>query len=301
MIEDHSQHSLGRFVSLRVAMLCLAGALLLALAASGPALAQLKGDFTVFAQCPASTPEVQVCIYAVNTGKQLQIGKVKIPINKAITLQGGVIVDEETGQEKLVRAANGETLSKTALNVPGGIAGIVETQGLTPALKASLEKLIKEGLTGVTATPELVGTPTISRTNLLFEEGIALGLPIRIKLSNPFLGSECYVGTQASPVTLQLTTGTTSPPQPNEPIAGSAGELELKDQGQIVVVKSYKLVDNAFSAPGTTGCGGSMNSVYVDPAVDTGIGLPAASGQNTAILEGTMQSGSAEEVLKQMK
>ena len=134
-------------------------------------------------------PEVSACIHATNTGEELHIGKVVIPINKAITFQGGSIEDPYTGQEKFVGAYNGETLSKTPLSVPGGLA-VVNHTGFPKGLQEFYEKLINEGLTGVTATIELAGSPTINLPNLLQEQDVALGLPIRIKLSDIFLGEE---------------------------------------------------------------------------------------------------------------
>jgi len=43
-----------------------------------------------------------------------------VPITNTFTLQGGAIENEETGAEAFVGALNGETLSKTPQNVPGG-------------------------------------------------------------------------------------------------------------------------------------------------------------------------------------
>jgi len=296
MIHDHLRH----LASPRKVLLCLSAATLLMLSLAAPALAQLKGDFTVFAQCQVKNPEVDLCIHATSSSGELKVGKVTIPITKAITLQGGTIVDDVTGQEKFVGAANGETLSKAAQAVPGGLSAVVDPTGLPKTLRESYEKLFTEGLTGVTATIELVGLPTISLTNLVQEEDVALGLPVEVKLSNPFLGNECYIGSQADPLMLELTTGTTSPPGPNAPISGTAGALSFEDADEIVVIDGYRLVDNAFAVPGAKGCGG-INSAFIDPAVDAQVGLPAAAGRNTAILEGTMQVAASSDVINQMK
>jgi hypothetical protein len=296
MINSRLRH----LTSLRRMMLFLSATALLALSLAAPALAQLKGDWVVFAQCQVKNPEVSFCIHATNTGGELQIGKVTIPINKAITFQGGSIEDPNTGQEKFVGAYNGETLSKTPLSVPGGLAAVVDPTSLPKGLHEVYEKLITEGLTGVTATIELVGNPGISLANLLQEQDVALELPIRVKLSNPFLGEECYIGSQANPVTLALTTGTTSPPKPNKPITGTAGTLSFEDSSEILVIAGYQLVDNAFSVPGAAGCGG-IYSAFIDPAVNARMGLPSAAGHNTAVLSGTMQVAAASDVINQMK
>ena len=48
---------------------------------------------------------------------------------------------------------------------------------------------------------------------------------------------------------LHLTTGTTSPAFPNQPITGSRGTLEGAGKGKIVKIKGNSLVDNNFAVP----------------------------------------------------
>jgi hypothetical protein len=291
MIRDH----LRRLAGLRNAVLGMGAASLLVLAVAAPAMATPKGDFAVFAQCPLKNPEVNLCFFIQSTGKEFIIGNKTVPVNKTITLQGGSILNEETGAETFVAAANGETLSKTPLTVPGGLTGIVAPTWWPKSLQEWFNKQINEGLTGVTATAELVGNPGISRTNLLFAEGVALSLPVRLHLNNAILGSSCYLGSKAHPVTFNLTSGTTSPPAPNKPISGAVGELEFKDEFTLVIIKGNRVVDNAFSAPGTEGCGG-LFSFFINPLVEGILGVPAAAGHNTAILEGSLQNATAEAV-----
>jgi hypothetical protein len=291
MITDHLRHLAG----LRKAALVSAAASMLALAVAAPAMAAPKGEFEVFAQCPLKNPAVNLCFYATSTGGEFNIGTKKVPINKTITLQGGSIVNPETGAETFVAAANGETLSKTPLTVPGGLFGIKAPESWPKWLQEWFNKQINEGLTGVTATSELVGTPGISRSNLLSAEGVALSLPVRIKLGNAILGNECYIGSKSSPITFEFTTGTTSPPKPNEPITGRIGELEINKTFTLVTIKNNKLVDNSFSSPGAEGCGGFF-SFFIDPLVNKMLGVPSAAGHNTAILEGTLKNASASAV-----
>jgi hypothetical protein len=291
MIRDH----LRRLASLRSAVLGMGTASALVLAVAAPAMATPKGDFAVFAQCPLKNPEVNLCVFVKSSGGLFTIGTKTVPVNKPITLQGGSILNEETGAETFVAAANGETLSKTPLTVPGGLFGIKAPTWWPKFLQEWFNKQINEGLTGVTATTELVGNPGISRSNLLFQEGVALSLPTRIHLNNAILGSSCYLGSKAHPVTLNLTTGTTSPPPPNVPITGAVGELEFKDEFQLVIIKGNKVVDNAYATPGTEGCGGIF-SFFINPLVEEIFGVPSAAGHNTAILEGELQNATAEAV-----
>jgi hypothetical protein len=272
----------------------------LALALASPAFAtehHPTGAFAPFADCPLSNAAVTQCIVASTTSGQFTIGKKTVPINKTITLQGGTIPNE-TGELTFVAAEDGNTLSKTPLAVPGGLLGIEAPKSWPKELQERFNEFINKGLTGVTETTELAGPASaikLSTTNLIFEEGVALQLPVKVKLSNPFLGSSCYVGSESNPIVLNLTTGTTSPPAPNKPIKGSAGELKIEEGGALIVLSGGSLVDNAFAAPAATGCGGFF-SFLVDPLVDSILGVPAAAGHNTAILTGKLESAYAPAV-----
>jgi hypothetical protein len=291
MIRDH----LRRLVGLRHAVLGMAAASLLVLAVAAPAMAVPKGDFAVFTKCPVTNPAVTFCFYGLTSAGEFQIKSTKVPIKNPVTLQGGSILNEETGAETFVEATNNETLSKTPQQVPGGLLGVVAPEFLPKFLQELINKLVSEGLDEVTATAELVATPTISRFNLLSAEGVALSLPVRIHLSNTFLGNACYIGSKSSPVTFQLTTGTTSPPAPNKPITGEIGELEIKDEFQLVIIRHNKLVDNAYAVPSANGCGGLL-SLLINPAVNLKLGLPSTAGNNAAILESTLENATAEAV-----
>ena len=57
-------------------------------------------------------------------------------------------------------------------------------------------------------------------------------MPVKVHLENPFLGKSCYVGSSSSPISWELTSGTTAPPGPNTPITGTVGEVEFLEEGQ---------------------------------------------------------------------
>jgi len=257
-----------------------------------------KGKFAPFADCPLSNPAVPLCTVATTTSGEFTVGKRTVPINKTITLQGGLKPVSET-EEELVAAEDGNTLSKTALTVPGGLLGIVAPEFLPKWLQEIFNNFINEGFTGVTEITELAksaGTVKLSPGNLLAEKGVALTLPVKVKLNNVFLGSECYIGSSSSPINLNLTTGETNPPEPNKKIHGAKGELAFEEGGNLLVLSGGSLVDNAWAAPGAHGCGGFLLEGLIDPAVNAQLGLPAAAGHNTAILNGKLELASAEAV-----
>jgi hypothetical protein len=282
------------------------------LAFTGTALAkEPQGAFKVFKQCPRFTTGVRFCLYAQIESGEVKIGTTKVPLNEdkkhEIILQGGYSRNSETGEESFFGALNGETLSKTPQNVPGGLLNLVNCteikgNGFLEVLARESCKLVFENkTTGVAAVTELAKPASaigISTDNLLNEEGTALSLPVKVRLENTFLGSECYIGSSSNPVTLNLTTGTTSPPKPNSPISGKLGNVAfLESVGQqYTQVTETALVDNSFSAPVASGCGGIF-SFLIDPLVDAKLGLPSAAGNNTAIQNGKETYTLAEHVI----
>ena len=114
---------------------------------------------------------------------------------------------------------------------------MVDPELLSPSELARYEKDVAAGKTKVTATIELVGPASgffLNEEDLLEGYGEALGLPTQIKLTNPFLGTTCYDGSNENPIQISYTTGTTSPPPPNEPITGKPGGLFSTNDGEIV-------------------------------------------------------------------
>jgi hypothetical protein len=258
-----------RAAQLRGRTFALAGAsAVLTLATLGAATAQagLQQELAIFDDCPVNAPNVITCVYSPVTSGEFELGSRDVQINKTVLLQGGI----SSTSPNLVPAANGETLSKTPLTVPGGLVGI-------------------EGLGGeVTATAELAGAVELNGANLLERKGTAVSLPLQVKLGNPLLGESCYIGSPSQPVNPHLTTGTTSPPSPNKPISGSVGKITFAAGDRITILPA-SLVDNAFSVPGANGCGGLL-SLLIDPLVDVASGVPSAAGHNAAVMNGVLET-----------
>ena len=288
-------------------LLAVAAAALMALAFAAPALAtKPTGDFVNFGNCPTKTAGVNFCVFAQTTSGEFKIKKTEVPITKTITLQGGIVENEETGAETWVNPTNGtEALSKTPQNVTGGVLKLVAPSFFPEPLKKIWEELIAKSALGASATAELVGKITISRINLLTGGPDALSLPVRVHLENEFLGPKCYVGSSSKPVTIELTTGETKPPLPNKAIKGSLGEGEFLEEGNLLILKKNELVNNSFSAPGAEGCGSQILfgifTGLIDEAVNAEVGTPSASGNNTAIFKGTLENASAAAVIKSEK
>ena len=260
----------GRCIGIAVTLACLA--IGLAGASAAQASSKLKQEFAPFLDCPLAS--AGVCVVAQTSGGEFKIGNKTVPISQTITLQGG-LKEDEIGAQPLIGARDGNTLSRTVLKVPGGLTGIELLGG------------------ELTATAEIAGPPSAVRINQVdLAQGAytAVVLPLKIKLGNPILGEECYIGSDADPIVLNLTDGTTSPPPPARPITGSKGTLADVGKGRIVRIAGNVLVDNSFAVPAATGCG---TNPWLKPLI-TGLvnldaGLPAAPGHNVAIMSGSFE------------
>jgi hypothetical protein len=295
-------------------LLITAAALLASLAVVSSASAEPKGIFKKYKDCPTEVPGLALCQFAQTTSGEFTIGSTKVPINQTITLQGGAIPTGGANENEyfLLPAKDGNSLSKTELNVPGGLTGLVNCEEIKGSgffeviERAACKAIFENKTTGVTATTELVATATnpaiLNLAALVEETGTTLTLPLRVHLKNPLLGEGCYIGSEAHPIQLHLTDGTTAPPLPNKPIKGKFGKLTEEEEKGFISDKitENSLVDNSFSAPVTEGCGGFF-SFLIGPIVNAKIGLPSASGHNTAVLSGELNTAEASAVIASEK
>jgi hypothetical protein len=265
---------------------------LMSLGLAGAASAHLTGDFTVFQQCPWTNPAVKRCLHAQIEGGGIAIGEKGWPITNPVTLQAGFIEAEKGEPTPIFAAANGETLSKSPQQIPGGLLAMMPVKTVPPALKGLLQGFANSSLNRLTATLELAGTAKISFIHLAEGEGTASVMPAKIHLENPLLGKNCYIGSIKTPIVFELTVGTTNPPPPNLPISGNGGSIEYPEEGEIILATGSELVDNAWSVPKASGCGGVL-SFLIDPIINKQMGLPSPAGRNTAILMSTASISTA--------
>ena len=143
------------------------------------------GVWARFNNCPSTTAGVRKCVQSVTSGGVVVLGKKTVPIVNPVTLQGGLgpaeeNVETEEFYEKFYGASNGETLTKAAQPVPGGLTGLVNCKEISLSwLRSSCEGIFENGLTGVNSTLELARPANqiiVSEEHLAFEGGTALQL-----------------------------------------------------------------------------------------------------------------------------
>jgi hypothetical protein len=249
----------------KLLMAALAAVAAMALVAPAAQAATPAPGYGQFTGCPspAENPLVTACLSSVITGGNFKMGNKNVPITNPISLRGGL--DANTG---LIYANSQGGLLPAKQKVPGGVIGLT---GLTWLL----ELLGSEALT-LYAQTELAGQP---RQN----GAVALELPIKVKLINPVLGNNCYVGSYANPIKLNLNVGTTNPPPPNQPITGKEAEFSFDPATEIFHIDNGQFVDNSFAAPGATGCTLTLFGfipISINGLVNAQSGLPSPAGTN---------------------
>jgi hypothetical protein len=283
----------------RAGLISLALSTALMLAVVSVALAAPKGIFARFAQCPAGKPGMGLCLHAEVTGGTFAIGKTSIPIVRPIVVQDGALPTGGANFNEyfLSPPASGESIPSNELEIPGGLRGILQCP--QAGCRGPSGNIAPNAVFATIETATSPANPgTLNMAAAAEARGVALTLPVRLQLRNSLLGSACYLGSTAHPIELRLTAGTTSPPPPNKPIAGTLGHAvgKVEDGYELSSYAGAELVDNTFSVPVAQGCGGQLASL-VDSEIDQALGLESRAGHNTAILTSTLQLAEVEAVL----
>jgi len=243
----------------------LAVALMAMLVCAGGAAASPSPGYGEFADCPDKSVDADIfaCQKTTVDGGHLKLGSKNTPIIDPIVLTAGVL---PTGDQILGSFDGGRQ------QVPGGLIGITGLDWLI--------YLFPNSVLGLYAEAELAGP----LGNAFAEE---VSLPLKVHLINPILSSNCYIGSNSNPIALSLTTGTTDPPPPNQPITGQQGTA-VPDPVLPGVFRSTDLilVDNEFAVPGASGCG-LLNLGLINALVNLQAGLPSPAGNNEAVQEAT--------------
>jgi hypothetical protein len=272
--------------------------------------ASAKDPYTVdtwgqYKNCPLEAPGITDCFAGITAGGSkggsFQFGKITVKLNKPIVLQGGF---KGGGSEiEVIAPTNGaETLEAPELKVAGGLSVISklnqEEAEWPQALKDSYKEAKKNKEAGVNVKIEVAGNELyevpggLDTENLLLEEGAAFRLPLKVKVTSPWLeklgGGPCYIGSDAHPIMQHLTSGD----------AGRAGSLGFNDAGTNIEISDSKLVDVGWhieEASGASGCGGSEYETFVDNALDKALEIhPWKTG--ITVLQGNLHDGASSAV-----
>jgi hypothetical protein len=277
---------------------------------SGPGYPPPGGIYAPFTDCPLKNPVAQevpsvpqplvggeslaLCIDGAVASGSVKIGNIVTPVTKPVDVQFGAFTlpnsslggDNPGGIDSL---ASGmlpplEGANTVILTQPDRIPGTLTKElGCSTATDPTVQALCKQ-------IPHTPGGNIV--TALASEAGNVTNFAllnwtqrIKFQLINPLLGPNCYIGSNNNPIVINpalgVAKGGTLKEEPDPNPTAHPNTVVLK------VTKAFAS-DTTFTAPGVTGCGpGGANNIPIDFALDTGTGLPAASGTNALTLNGT--------------
>lgn len=249
--------------------------------AAAPALA---GAWAPLNRCPVDAAAmraadgiavVSACLSSNSATGSIKLGDTTLPTGST-DLQLGLL--NRSGVYSIV-APSGSAVVAAPVEIPGGLLGLMCPSDI-PLISDICDRVVDNPLNRVTATIEAAGAPR----DFSLANGVGIGqpivtLPVKIKLSNPFLDPNCYIGSNSNPILLKPANlarptgqvvrfnadGTANP-------TGEMGYLSLSGASQS---------DSTFAVPGAQGCGlfGLLSG-----AVNLKQGLPSPAGENSLVL-----------------
>ncbi|MEK9518108.1 hypothetical protein ACIOMM_06340 [Streptomyces sp. NPDC087908] len=264
-----------------------------ALASIGSATAanpQLNGGWAPSNRCPVDAAAMLAsdgldtspqCVVSYSLSGSIKLGKTTVPTGST-NLQIGVVQNAD-GTSTVAAPAGGALIAAPA-NVPGGLLGLMCPSDI-PFISDICRQLTDAKLNKITATMESVGTPSdFDQIAGVLTDKPIVSIPVRIRLENPFLGSNCYIGTKANPIILRPS-NLTSPDFGVERFNGDGSANEEGDMSRLNILGSTQS-DTTFAVPGASGCGLGWFGL-IDAAVNLKTGLPSAAGKNSLTLNNT--------------
>ncbi len=259
---------------------------------NGPGYPPPKGIYKPFTDCPIAldnafmqatvSGDAVACVAGDANSGTIKIGNITTPVVHPVTAQFGACSPPN---------ASPTQFSGCTLPPPDGVSAELTTgEELVPV---SLEQML-----GCPSTNRVIEKMCQEAANfggsynqiyVLAQEALPITnfavfswtQPIKIQLVNPLLGSDCYIGTNDNPITVNpnLQGGTLIEKVDPNPTA-HPNTAVLEDQNTTAV-------DNTFAAPAVTDCGpGGSKDIPVENQMDSYAGLPAASGSNSLSLSG---------------
>jgi hypothetical protein len=274
--------------------IAVGAAMVTVLGISAPALATtattLRGDWAPFTRCPVGNASMLAAdgdnVVAGCLATDSPSGSAKLGNSTLVTgdsnLQLGALINTSTGSQTAV-APSGGAITGAPVQVPGGLLGLMCPSNI-PVISQLCSEITNSTLNQVTATIEAAGTPSgLNTSNAFIPGATVITLPVKIQLSNPLLGTNCFIGSNSHPIVLHPKT-LVVPPNSSSESFDPNGTPDPKGSMLLITLSGGVLADSTFAVPGASGCGGLLAPV-VDPVLDLKEGLPSASGNNSLQLD----------------
>jgi hypothetical protein len=253
-------------------------------AAAAAAAPTLAGAWAPLNRCPVDDPAMlaadgvtvaALCISSSAPNGTFTIGETTLT-SGATDLQLGLL--NRAGAYTVVAPQAGAVVGDP-VDIEGGLLGLMCPSNI-PFIADICRQIVNNPLNRVTATIESAGAPT----DFNLAAGLGVGqpivtLPVKIKLDNPFLGSNCYIGSNSNPIVLKPANLT----RPTGRVVRFTADGTPSATGEMgyVSLSGASQGDSTFAVPGASGCGlfGILSG-----AVNLKQGLPSAAGSNSLVL-----------------
>ena len=247
----------------------------------------LNGDWAPFTRCPVDNPSmlaadgvniVADCLATSSPSGSVKLGNSTLATG-ATNLQLGVLINTNTSTDTAV-APSGGAIVAAPVQVPGGLLGLMCPSNI-PIITQICNSITNNKLNALTATIQPAGNPSnLNVANAFTQGATVVTLPVKIHLSNPLLGSNCYIGSNSSPIVLNPKT-VVVPPNSSSDLFDPNGTPDPNGTMVAVTLSGGTLADKTFAVPGASGCGPFG---LADFAVNLKQGLPSPSGNNSLVL-----------------
>jgi hypothetical protein len=252
-------------------------------AAAAAAPPTLAGLWAPLNRCPVDAPAMLAadgisvsssCLSSSAATGTIKLGGTTITTG-ATDLQLGLVNNE--GVYSTVAPTGGAVIG-APVDIPGGILGLMCPSKI-PVISDICGKVVNSPLNRVTATIESAGAPRDFDLGAGVTTGAPiLTLPVKIRLSNPFLEPNCYIGSNSNPILLKPANLT----EPTVSVVGFNADGSPNPAGEMGYLSlTASQGDSTFAVPGATGCGlfGLLSG-----AVNLKQGLPSPAGKNSLVL-----------------
>jgi hypothetical protein len=280
-----------RCSQVRVAMratLAIAGMLVLTAAVPARVMAvgypAPGGIYTPFTDCPLHDPIMRLaapglamgCIKSITASGTFTINGIPVPITHPVIVQFGTYSDLDSSGTQVfhvVPPQDGNELIAEPEVIPNGVL-VLLCASTDPRVAKLCQAAMTSGNTDLSLQVQLAGP--ITNFSPLADSPFTL--PVKVQLTNPILGGNCYIGSNSDPIVLN-------------PLFNPVGSLGFESDPDptrfpnvaVLSISGSTLTDDTFSVPGATGCGPGGAA---DAAIDAVLGLPSPSGNNHLVLSG---------------
>lgn len=261
------------------------GALLIAmvslLVASSAALAVQTNQYDAFTACPTDNPalndpsrEIAVCTAASASGGTLQIRDRAIPLSRLGVQFGSTAFTEDEPDCFQENTCLGRAPGTTTVESEPSTISIHPGRG-----KSSKEGNGKGNAQTLKITVESAGDVVSVSPAFLFGLPVPVfKLPVKLHLDTPWLGNDCYIGSNANPI--YFGPFVLAPPASFQFLGDPNGF-----QVETLVFSDMPLGDQNLAIPAAQGCGnGNGRGSSRNADVNELLNLPSPGGQNSLAL-----------------